>query len=274
MFGARLVAACVVLAVFAVLFVAAAFFGQRRVLFPAPRFTSDRDERLAEIVRLTSTSWTAEALFLPATAGHAGPAPLIIFTHGNGELADQWTEEFADPRSWGWAVLLLEYPGYGRSTGTPSEQSIVQVAAAAYDWARQDARVDATRIVAYGRSLGGGPAAWLAANRSPAGIILESAFTSTRPLAARFLIPGFLVRDPFDNLSALREYRGPLLVVHGRDDSIVPVAHGRALAAAVPGAEFHELRCGHNDCPRPWALVRAFLLARGLTSSAAGGVPP
>jgi pimeloyl-ACP methyl ester carboxylesterase len=52
--------------------------------------------------------------------------------------------------------------------------------------------------------------------------------------------------------------------VHGRDDTIIPVAHGRALAAAVPGAEFHELDCGHNDCPRPWPLVRAFLLDRGL----------
>jgi len=188
-----------------------------------------------------------------------GRTPLVIFTHGNAELAEQWVGQFAEPLSWGWAVLLLEYPGYGRSTGAPSEQSILETAAGAYDWARQDSRVDSGRIVPWGRSLGGGPAAWLGAHRAVAGLILESAFTSTRPLAARYLIPGFLVRDPFDNLSILQRYRGPLLVLHGRDDRIVPVAQGRALAGAVPGAQFHELPCGHNDCRRPWSTVQTFL---------------
>ena len=129
------------------------------------------------------------------------------------------------------------------------------------------------RIVAYGRSLGGGVAASLAAERPIAGLILESSFTSVRPLAARFLVPGWLVRDPFDNLAALRQYRGPLLVVHGLEDEIVPVNEGRKLAAAVAGAEIHLLECGHNDCPRPWGLMRQFLEARGLMTSTSGGKP-
>jgi fermentation-respiration switch protein FrsA (DUF1100 family) len=189
---------------------------------------------------------------------------LIIFTHGNAELAQYWVEAFAEPRSWGVGAMLVEYPGYGRSGGTPSEESITQASAAALEWARRDARVDGSRIVAYGRSLGGGPAIWLATHHQVRALILESSFTSVRSLAARYAIPGFLIRDPFDNLSALRGYRGPLLVLHGRHDSIVPVAHGRALAGAVPGAEFHELACDHNDCPRSWATVRLFLQAHGL----------
>ena len=52
---------------------------------------------------------------------------------------------------------------------------------------------------------------------------------------------------------------GAPLVVHGSDDTLVPVSEGRALAAAVPGAEFHALPCGHNDCPRPWRLIQQFL---------------
>ena len=84
-----------------------------------------------------------------------------------------------------------------------------------------------------------------------------------RPLAARYLLPGWMVRDPFDNLHALRDYRGPMLVLHGTADRIVPIAEGRALAAAVPGAEFHEMPCGHNDCDLPWETIRSFLSAHG-----------
>jgi fermentation-respiration switch protein FrsA (DUF1100 family) len=263
----RFVAILVAFLALASILAASVFFGQRSVLFPAPAFTH---EPLRDSAAVVSLSTGAQALFLAPTAGESNPAPLIIFMHGNAELADHWVAQFGEPRSWGWAALLLEYPGYGRSAGKPSEESIISAAGAAYDWAGQDPRVDPSRIVAYGRSLGGGPAAWLAANRTPSAVILESAFTGTRPLAARYWIPGLFVRDPFDNLSALRRYRGPLLVVHGRHDSIVPIAHGRALAAAVHGAEFQELDCGHNDCSRPWARVRTFLLAQGLMASTAG----
>lgn len=211
--------------------IAVMYFGQRAIMYPAPP---------------------------------ARPAPLMIFAHGNGELADYWIDEFDVPRSWGWNVLLLEYPGYGRSQGSPSEASIRAAALAAFDWARSDPRVDAAAIVAYGRSLGGGAAAQIAAARPLAGLILESSFTSVRPLAARMLMPGPLVRDPFDNLRALKDYRGPMLVVHGMNDDIIPVSHGRALAAAVPGAELHEVRCGHNDCPRAWGRIGAFFASNRL----------
>jgi pimeloyl-ACP methyl ester carboxylesterase len=67
---------------------------------------------------ITPSVLTVRPSGYPATAGHGGPAPLLIFTHGNGELAEQWVEEFAEPRSWGWAVLLPEYPGYGPQPAT------------------------------------------------------------------------------------------------------------------------------------------------------------
>jgi pimeloyl-ACP methyl ester carboxylesterase len=230
---------------------------QRRVLFPAPALPPLSARGDVEIVSLAIPGGSVEAIFLPS-AGPM-PAPLLMFAHGNGEVADDWIDEFAAPRAWGWSVLLLEYPGYGRSGGSPSETTIVAAAEAALRWARRDPRVEGHRIVAYGRSLGGGVAARLAAEHALPALILESAFTSVRPLAARFFLPGFLVRDPFDTLAALARFHGPLLVLHGRDDTIVPPAHGRALAAAVPGAVFHELPCGHNDCPRSWPFIARFL---------------
>ena len=243
------------------LIIAAAYFAllflvQRSMLFPMPPSMSGAPES-AEVVRVKADAGDAYALFLPPRA--PGPAALMMFMHGNGELADFWVDEFEEARQWGFGILLVEYPGYGGAPGSPSEKSIMASARALYDWATRDPRVDSKRIVVWGRSLGGGAAAQLAAGRPVAAMILESAFTSVSDFAARFMAPAFLIRDPFDSRKALASYRGPLLVIHGRQDTIVPFEHGRELAGTVPGAQFRELNCGHNDCPRDWKTIAAFL---------------
>jgi len=260
----KLAFAGLAIAVIALAYLAALYLAQRSLLFPVPAYRPDADPGRAEIVRLPLDGGEAQALFLAPPARFEGPTPLLIFMHGNGELADHWLPDFEEVTAWGVGALLLEYPGYGRSAGRPSEQSINEAARAAYDWAQGDARIDSKRIVPYGRSLGGGPAVRLAVDREVPALILESAFTSVADFAAQFLAPAFLVRDRFDSLTTLSSYRGPLLVVHGSRDQIVPIAHGRALAAAVPGAKLFELPCGHNDCARPWPLVMSFLEQNGL----------
>jgi fermentation-respiration switch protein FrsA (DUF1100 family) len=70
---------------------------------------------------------------------------------------------------------------------------------------------------------------------------------------------GPLVLDPYDNANAIEQFAGPTLVLHGEHDEIIPVANGRELAARARAAELHLLDCGHNDCPRPWPLLREFL---------------
>jgi pimeloyl-ACP methyl ester carboxylesterase len=155
-------------------------------------------------------------------------------------------------RAMGIGVLLVEYPGYGRSAGQTSEESITAVAAAAYDAMVERADVDPTRVIAFGRSLGGGPACALTRLRPLAALVLQSAFTSTRPLARRYLVPGFLVRDLYDNRSALAAYSGPVLILHGRFDDIIPFAHGEELARVARNVRFIELPCAHNDCPPDW----------------------
>ena len=239
------------------------FLVQRSLLFPIPASVPGDPGAHAEVVRIKAFDTEASGLFL-APRPAAGRAPLIIFMHGNAELADDWIPEFEPPRTWGVGVLLVEYPGYGRAPGAPSEKSITEAVQAAYDWAAADPRIDSTRIVAYGRSLGGAAAARLAVDRKVAALILESAFTSVADFAASFLMPSFLVRDPFDNRQSLRAYRGPLLVIHGRLDAVVPISHGRELADHVPGARLHELDCGHNDCPRQWDTIASFLAAAGV----------
>jgi fermentation-respiration switch protein FrsA (DUF1100 family) len=85
------------------------------------------------------------------------------------------------------------------------------------------------------------------------------------PLPARFA--PLLVRDPFDNLALLRRFSGPVLLLHGERDEIIPPAQAKALQGGAPGAELHWLPCGHNDC-RPWASVLRFLAEHGLLADA------
>lgn len=240
------------------------FFAQRRILFPAPTSVGITPLRDAQPIQIATPAGAVDALYLPPEAQATSRAPLLIFTHGNAELATGWVGAFDEPRSWGFAVLLLEYPGYGGAVGSPSEESITAAVLAAYDWAARDPRFDATRVIALGRSIGTGAAAHLAADRPVAAVILQSPFTSVRAFARTVLAPGFLVRDPFDNVANLRRYHGPLLVLHGDHDEVIPTAQGRALAAGVPGAEFSLMACGHNDCDLPWPLIRDFLSRHGV----------
>jgi uncharacterized protein len=245
---------------FLLVYWAALFFWQRTLLFPAPSTAgAPARPRDAKVIWLETAAAQVEAWYLPPLVSSSAPAPLLLFTHGNGELIDYWPDDFEEPRRWGMAVLLLEYPGYGRSGGVATQLTITAAVLAAFDWARQQPSIDPDHIIAYGRSVGGAAAAALAEERPVAAMILESSFTSIRAFAIRYGAPALLVRDKFDNLETVRRFEKPLLILHGEYDLTIPVAHGRALHAAQPASEFHLLPCGHNDCPRPWAAIKRFL---------------
>ena len=244
------------------------FFVQRSLIYPRPALATVPSRPAdAEEVWLDLPSGRTEAWLLPARGTARGPAPVLLFAHGNAELIDHWADAFEPARARGLAVLLVEYPGYGRSAGVPTQSTIAAAMAAAYDWVATRPSLDPVRIVAYGRSLGGGAVSTLVPERRPVALILESAFTDTRRFARNVGAPALLVRDQFDNRAALLKYHGPVLVLHGEHDDIVPVEHGEALAAAA-GVELHRMPCGHNDCGRAWGVVREFLLEHRLLGEA------
>jgi pimeloyl-ACP methyl ester carboxylesterase len=232
----------------------------RKVLFPAPRqkHSTAKGKPGVEVITLKGGT---ESWFLPAVSSSAGQKrrPVLIFTHGNGELIDHWLQEFREPTLWGIHVLLVEYPGYGRSEGTPTENSITQTMLAAYDYLSQRDDVDLDRVVAYGRSLGGGAAACLARERPLKALILESTFTSVRDLARSMMFPPFLILDPFDTKTTLREFSGGVLIIHGTEDEVIPFEHARELKAVAKDAKLISVTCGHNDCPTLWTHIGSFL---------------
>jgi fermentation-respiration switch protein FrsA (DUF1100 family) len=249
------------------------FLFQRQVLFPrhhigAPLGIAKGISGL-ERIWLNTRGGKVEAWFLPTTTDREGqPAPAVIFAHGNAELIDFWPHEFSPVTALGIGVLLVEYPGYGRSEGSPTQKNITEAFVAAYDAlvARKD--VDPSRIILLGRSLGGGAVCALAAKRSSAALVLLSTFTSLRDCASQFLVPGFFVRDPFDNLAVVRSYAGPVLVMHGKNDNLIPYRHGVSLFRAAKHGKMLTYDCRHNDCPPSWHTfwndVGSFLKEAGI----------
>lgn len=242
------------------------FLLQRRLLFPGTFMAPYREVRPQDLPNfeqlwLDNGEGRSEAWILRAGSGGSGdtgpdenPArPALLFFHGNGDFIDDWLHPFRELAARGLHVLLVEYPGYGRSTGSPTRTSTLATATAAYDRLAERSDVDRERIAVMGRSLGGGVAAELSRLRPAAALLLQSTFTSVGALAARtYFLPSFLLRDRFRTLQALRAYEGPVLVLHGRRDRVVPFSHGRTLAAASERATLVPMACGHNDCPPSW----------------------
>jgi fermentation-respiration switch protein FrsA (DUF1100 family) len=241
---------------------------QRSILFPGTRRAApaapDFPPELAQRYWLETTSGKVEAWYLPPprlasqNSGADVPrTPGLLFAHGNGELIDDWLQPMRALSRLGLGVLLVEYPGYGRSQGEPSQETIGETMLAAYDALASREEIDASRIVAYGRSLGGGAVGTLlragGAERPLAAAILQSTFTDVPAMARSLLpVPASLIRDPLDTLDAIAHFEGPVLVAHGRQDDLIPFSHGEALAAAAPRAELLSYDCGHNDFPPDW----------------------
>jgi fermentation-respiration switch protein FrsA (DUF1100 family) len=183
----------------------------------------------------------------------AGPTAemVVLWFHGNaGNLAQRADGLLALARLPA-QVLIVDYRGYGRSAGRPSEEGLYRDGRAAWRHLTEDAGIDPDRIVLLGVSLGGAVAVDLATEVEPAGLILQSTFTSVPEMAAHHypFIPRWLVRTKLDSLAKIGRVRCPILVVHSAADEIVPFDHGRRLhAAAGSGARMVVVEgAGHNQ---------------------------
>jgi len=225
-------------------------FQRRFLYFPIREFVAgpaDYDFAHEEVSLRTDDGVVLHAWWLPAP----GSRLTAIFLHGNAGNVSYWVEAATVFRKLGWNTLLLDYRGYGRSEGEPSEEGTYLDSRAAWRHLVEERGIDPSRIVVVGRSLGGGVATWLAERHRVAGLVLEATFTSIADVVAGSLpLPGIrsFVRLGYPSLARMPQLGVPLLVVHGRDDELVPFAHGRALFEAAAGPKrFVELRGGHND---------------------------
>jgi len=215
------------------LLVVAVYFGQRKLLYfpnrtriqPAEAGLPDVSERI-----LQTADKRAQVI---AWYGQARPGqPTLLYFHGNGGSLSSRAERIRRFMAEGWGVYMMTYRGYGGSTGHPTETDNLADARLAYSALILEG-VPPSSIILYGESLGTGIATRLAAEQPVAALILEAPYTAIADVAARTfpLLPvRLLITDGYETSKYIGKVTVPLLVLHGEDDGVVPVAMGRELA--------------------------------------------
>lgn len=184
--------------------------------------------------------------YVPADQAEA----TVLFFHGNAGNISHRLDSIAIFNELGLSVLIIDYQGYGQSEGKPSEQATYLDAEAAWDYLVKDRQIAPDDIVIFGRSLGGAVASRLAAQTTPAAVILESTFTSAPDMAYRlypFLPVRLLTRLKYPVIENVRQFTSTLLVVHSQQDEIIPFDMGESVFAAAPEPkQMLELTGDHN----------------------------
>jgi hypothetical protein len=150
----------------------------------------------------------------------------ILFSHGNAEDIGQNRIFFEMLDDHGYSVLAYDYRGYGTSQGRPSEKKTYRDIEAAYQYLTEQLQTEPNRIIPLGRSIGSGPAVYLATKKDVPALILESPLTSAFRVVTRV---GILPFDRFENIDRIANIDCPILIFHGTDDSIIPLRHGKTL---------------------------------------------
>ena len=175
----------------------------------------------------------------------------LLFFHGNAGNISHRLESIRQFRDLGLSVFIIDYRGYGQSEGRASEKGIYRDAEAAWRYLAEDRAIPASDIVVFGRSLGASVAAWLAARNLPQALIVESSFTSVPDIAQelyRWLPARWLSRLNHATRDYISDVHCPVLVVHSRNDEIIPFHHGESIFdAANEPRTLLAIRGGHND---------------------------
>jgi cephalosporin-C deacetylase-like acetyl esterase len=244
------------------------WLSQERLIFhprsAAAVVTAPTGWRLEEVAfRATDGTRLAGVLLLPPLTPLQ---PLVIYFAGNAEEATEGASGARDDYGVR-AVLLMNYRGYGKSEGRPSERALVADALQVFDWAAKHPEIDPARIAVHGRSLGSGIAVPVAAARPVKCVVLTSPFGSALDVAREmypWLPVKLLLRHSFDSVYLAPAVKARALILVGQDDNIIPPHHSQRLAKAWGGpvdrAEFNGV--GHNDLqihPEYGMAVRAFL---------------
>ncbi|MBF2067513.1 MAG: alpha/beta hydrolase [Calothrix sp. C42_A2020_038] len=205
------------------------FRADSMIFLPQPSTYQDTQE----IIKLNSPDGVIlSALHLPnPTAKYT-----ILYAHGNAEDLGDIRQVLEELNKLGFSVFAYDYRGYGTSQGTPSEQNTYKDIDTAYNYLTQVLKLAPQQIIVYGRSVGGGSAVDLAARKPIAGLILESTFTSAFRVRVPFPILPF---DRFSNIDKIDDIKSPVLIMHGKEDNVVPFYHSQQLFEKAPSPKMN-----------------------------------
>ncbi len=226
------------------------FVNQRRLIY-YPRAAYNRtpaDVGLSyeDVTLTTDDGVTLAAWYVPCEPARA----TVLHCHGNAENISHICSSVQALHQLGCSVLVLDYRGYGRSTGKPTEDGLYRDAEAAWRYLTEVRGVPPKRIVLMGRSLGGAVVIDLATRHTPGALVVECTFPSVVDIARRlypYLPVGLLCRDRFDSLKKVPQVRCPKLFFHGTYDGLVPLEDARRLFAAAPEPKHFIETPGHHN---------------------------
>lgn len=233
-----------------------AVFFSNGMIFPAPEPSyTDSDE----VIRMKISN---DREVVAIDLENPGAEYTILYSHGNGEDLGMIRPFLDELRNRGFAVFAYDYPGYGLSTGSPSEPGAHEAAAMAYRYLVSVKQVDPSKIILFGRSLGSGPSWKLAATQPVAGMIIDGGFASTFRCVTKYKL---LPWDVFDNLALVGEVDCPVLLMHGKQDRTVPFHHAQRMNQAYEGpiSTLFIDEAGHNNLvesagPAYWDAIDTF----------------
>lgn len=244
-------------------------FQRRLIFFPGKlpeNFNLKLKANQAEVFLDTPDGERIHALFC------RGNRPeVILYFHGNAGDLNGWKFATEDLTALGYNVFIIDYRGYGKSSGEISEQGFYNDAEAAYRYLLETRDYKPADIIIYGRSIGTGVAVELASRHTPRALILESPYTSLGALANEklpFFFPSLYIRYSFNSLKKIGAIPCPVILLHGTKDELIPVAHSQKLMKSITGEKklFLIEGGGHNDL-NAFEGYKKFLhyLATGLT---------
>ena len=240
------------------------FFQSLLLFFPQPLSSRIELNEKTEEIKLESSDGNVLHGWL-CHDNDRGPQKLIIYFGGNAEevshmipLADMFE---------GWAMLLINYPGYGKSEGKPGQDSFFNAALAIYDFVAERDDIDNDKIVLMGRSIGSGSAVFLAHERKVSSLVLISPFESIHAVAKSklpFLPVNLILRHKFPSKEYAANIDVPLLAIYGAADNIIPPIHSKRFAEYWKGEKkLVELSSySHNDIfgsDQLWKEIHKFL---------------
>lgn len=243
---AVVIVACVYVGLAVLLFFAQSNF----VYYPSRQMDSTPKSSGLDYEDITFTSSDGVNLngwFIPAEKSPC----VVLFCHGNAGNLSSWLPAAEMVHDMGFSVFIFDYRGYGLSGGKPTEDGTYLDADAAWTYLAETRKVPPEQVVIVGRSLGGPIAARLAGRVNPRALVLESTFTSMQDVAGDLFpcMPTRLIcRFKYPTRKYLKDVKCPVLIVHSREDELIPFKHGEGLfeAAAEP-KRFLEIKGTHND---------------------------
>jgi fermentation-respiration switch protein FrsA (DUF1100 family) len=215
----------------------------------ASDYVFDKEYPHDEISIKTTDNEKINALFFKTPSDK-----VILYFHGNAGSLDSWQYIYTKLKFLEYNFLIVDYRGYGKSTGKITEEGLYYDGQAAYDFLVQRG-FRKENIILYGRSIGTGIAVDVASKNKSKALILESPFSTFKKLANSklpFLFPSLLLKYSFDNLGKINRINTPLLIMHGEKDNLIPIKFGEELFNNYKGAkkDFLTIREGHhNDLP-------------------------